>query len=683
VTATIAAEAGALAPAPAEEAAVAGADQMSSRRRRLWCALAVLTYVVLALLAFLPYGPFDASHLPAVVDSPAGSDPYQMTWFLAWFPYAISHHLNIFQTTRFEYPYGANLADNTIVPLLGFVAWPVTATLGPVASFNFLIRLCFATDGIVMFFVLQRWSRSLLAPFLGGLLYAFGPYTAAQELHIDLLFVPIPPLLVLCTDELFVRQRMRPRRLGLVIGLLMTAEQFVSPDVLAGSLVVISIAAAGLAFTHRQLVREKLPYILRATAVAALAFGVLAGYMVWEMVAGPRHLVGPVIGVSALQGIREDVLSPLIPTTNELVAPPLISRLGNALVFGNISENGTYLGIPLVIMLVAIIRRLWHDAAVRTFFWLAVAATVLCLGSVLTIATLPTRIPLPEAVFQFIPLLYNTIPARYSLFALLFVSILVTIGLDRIWLPRWRAVRTARSSGATVVPGDAGGSAVAPADAGDPHADPAAAGGPAGHRPGWKRWLGPLGADSERAGKARFVLGIAAVVLTLVPSVPFLSRPLPWPSSLVPAVERTVPAGSVVLTYPYATPQHDYAMAWQAIDRIQFKLLGGYANIVNDGVDRRWPVLLSPAYPEELLAYADTGDMLPYPPPPVTADFAALRLFLTKYHVGAVVFWATGSSSATVQQYLTLALGRASLQEPEFAIWLPTHGHWPVPDNTR
>ena len=157
MTATIAAEAGVLAPASPEGGESPSSAEAPRRRTRRWCAVAVLAYVVLALVAFLPYGPFDASHLPAVAGSPANGDPYQMTWFLAWFPYAITHHINIFQTTSFEYPYGANLADNTIVPLLGFIAWPITATLGPVASFNFVIRLCFATAGIVMFFVLRRW----------------------------------------------------------------------------------------------------------------------------------------------------------------------------------------------------------------------------------------------------------------------------------------------------------------------------------------------------------------------------------------------------------------------------------------------------------------------------------------------------------------------------------------------
>ncbi|MFZ0171408.1 MAG: hypothetical protein WAL04_06970, partial [Acidimicrobiales bacterium] len=69
---------------------------------------------------------------------------------------------------------------------------------------------------------------------MGGLLYAFGPYTVGQALHLDLAFVPIPPLLVWCADELVRTRRMRMWRLGLLIGAAGAAEMLISPDVLSG-----------------------------------------------------------------------------------------------------------------------------------------------------------------------------------------------------------------------------------------------------------------------------------------------------------------------------------------------------------------------------------------------------------------------------------------------------------------
>ncbi|HEV8063414.1 MAG TPA: hypothetical protein VGP46_01225, partial [Acidimicrobiales bacterium] len=252
MTATIAPEATTLLPPSPEELDAENELRRASRRRRQKTALAVLGYIALAILAFWPYGPFDASHIPgAIKHSPAGADPLQMMWFLTWTPYALTHGLNLFQTGRFEYPFGLNLADNTTVPLLGVFAWPITANLGPVAAFNFLLRFSLAVDGIAMFFVLRRYTTSILAAFAGGLVYAFGPYSAAQILHIDLIFVPIPPLLVLCMDELLKRQQMRPIRLGLLIGVLFAAELYVSPDILAGCAVMMGLAIVGLGIRFR------------------------------------------------------------------------------------------------------------------------------------------------------------------------------------------------------------------------------------------------------------------------------------------------------------------------------------------------------------------------------------------------------------------------------------------------
>ena len=68
-----------------------------------------------------------------------GSDPYESAWFLAWWPYAITHHLDPFFTKLIWYPYGASTLWITSVPLLAILFWPVTALGGPVLSYNLLM----------------------------------------------------------------------------------------------------------------------------------------------------------------------------------------------------------------------------------------------------------------------------------------------------------------------------------------------------------------------------------------------------------------------------------------------------------------------------------------------------------------------------------------------------------------
>ena len=257
-----------------------GASLPASRWPFLFC---LLGYAILVVLAYLPVGPLDTRQLPtAGGGNPAGSDPYQMVWFLAWVPYALGHGVALFHTNFLDYPTGINLADNTTVPLLGVLGWPITATLGPVATFNFLVRLAFVLSAGSMCFVLRRWCSTWWAPFLGGLLYAFGPYASSQALHLDLMFIPIPPLLLLCMDELVRRQKIRPLRLGLLIGLLRAAQFYISPDILSACLLLMLIAMCGLAIRYRHLIASRWPYIRNAGFLAVSVFVLLAGYPIYR-----------------------------------------------------------------------------------------------------------------------------------------------------------------------------------------------------------------------------------------------------------------------------------------------------------------------------------------------------------------------------------------------------------------
>lgn len=670
--------------------------------RHRWPIVCVICYFVLAVIAYLPVGPFDARQLPiAGPNNPAGADPFQMTWFLSWTPFAISHGISPYHTNYIDFPTGVNLADNTTVPLLGILGWPITATLGPVATFNVLIRLAFALSATSMFFVMRRWCGSFAAPFLAGLLYAFGPYNAGQKLHLDLTFIPLLPVLVLLFDELIRRQRMRPARLGILIGFVSAMQYFVSQEVLSGWFAIVALAAIGLGVGFRHELRERLPYVLRALAFGAIVFAILTGYPLYELLNGPGHLHGPVVTLSALQEISSDLLSPVLPSSNQFFTTGFLSHVGNELVNGNLSENSGYLGVPLLILIVAIVRRLRKDATVMTLVGLAVCAFVLSLGSRLVIGTWRSPIPLPEELFTHVPFLQSTVPARYALFVLLFLSMAVAIGIDRLWLAprRSRLVRLSgtqdpmsRQRGTTALrtlfdgANDTHGATERRSD----HV-----------RRSWSRrhapplWAGVAG---------------AIVVVSLLPNAPFASKGLIWPASLTRAIARVVKPGSVVLTYPFPDPNvaNMQPMAWQAIDNMGFRLIGGYANIEVPGqsVGQRWPLVVRPHSVQTILGYTSSGDRFPNPPTPTPAIESQLRPFLDKYSIGAVVAWvglgnpspnlvqpggiyayasrwsnANGRAAnlvgpSGVYSYLRRVLGNPQVEKKSYAIWLPVNGTW-------
>jgi hypothetical protein len=603
-------------------------------------------YLVLAVLAFAPVSPFSTSSLPTAGNgNPAGSDALQMTWFLAYFPYAVAHGVSLFHTNLIDYPGGVNLADNTSLPVLGLLASPVTLTLGPVAAFNVLIRLSFALSAGSMYLVLGRWCSSWQARFAGGLLYGFGPYMAGQAMHLDLVFVPIPALLLLLGDELLRRRRMRAPLLGLAIGGCAAVQYLISPDVLSGCGVMAVIVGAGLAIRHRDLVRPSLPYLGAVAAAALGVFVLVCGYPIYEMLAGPAHLTGPVLAVSNLQSDSADLLGPIVPTSTQLLTPPAISHLGDYLVGGNLSESGSYLGIPLLIALVLIVRRLRGEADVLLFACAAIAAYVMSLGGHLVTATWRSPLPLPGDVPAHLPLLEDTIPARYALYVTLFLAVVLAIGVERLVL----------------------------------------------------RGEGPVGGRSGRRRAA--VLGLL-IVVTLLPDAPFKSAPLTWSPSLPATLERLLPPGAVVAADPGAQLGHAGPMTWQAIDAMSFRLIGGYANIAMPGEPFGTKSLEPPPFframpqpPQQPSGLARPG-VIQEQVAALRGEEAELRSYLSDNSVTALVFTGFGAPTdgegtigydATARiapssyWFLDSALGPPSVVGAGFVIWLEHAGSWEDP----
>ena len=201
---------------------------------------AAVLFFALGTLAYLPSWPGD----PSRIVSCACEDPVQQSWFLGWLPWAVLHGHNPFFTNWFDFPSGVNLASNTEMPLLGLITAPLTLTAGPVASYGLLLWLAYPLSAMSAFFVLRHWTRSNLGALLGGLLYGFSPYMVNQgQLHLNLVFVPLPPLILMALIEITITQRSSPFRWGVLLGVLVTAQYLISPELLTTVLLMLAIAA--------------------------------------------------------------------------------------------------------------------------------------------------------------------------------------------------------------------------------------------------------------------------------------------------------------------------------------------------------------------------------------------------------------------------------------------------------
>ena len=484
---------------------------------------------------------------PSVVE-PGGLDPQLNMWFLSWVPFALLHGHNPFFTTYGNYPYGVNLLTNTGETLLGVLAAPVTLMLGPVVGFNALLTTAMASSATAGYVLARRFTRWRPAAFMAGLLYGFSPYMVGQGYyHLFLLFVPLPPLIFLVLHELLVVQKWRAGTSGALLGALVCAQFFISDEILADTAVLAAAAVAVLVVMHPSAVRERAAHAGRSLAIAAAIGVVVLTAPALYALHGPAHITGT-ITLGPAQGNRADLLGAVVPNDDQRFAPLGLAKIGNRFA-ANPLENGSYLGIPLLVVLALATAMLRRVGVVAFSSVMAGVAYVLSLGSRLVVSSSPSAALasgtlLPGAIFDHIPLLDNLGPARLSLFVALFASVVLAVGLDRLKC-------------------FAGGD------------------GRIGGQMAWSRNR-PLHSRRRRlphaaGAAAAVVVGFGALV-PLVPSWPYPVNPVNTPPYFTSAMIDAVPAGSAALLYPYPAPGIDDAlpMLWQASAGMRFKTPGGY-----------------------------------------------------------------------------------------------------------
>ncbi|HEY1650288.1 MAG TPA: hypothetical protein VGG09_00250 [Acidimicrobiales bacterium] len=492
---------------------------------RAWIATASAVYAVLAVLA--NWNAWSAGGAHALEGT---QDPKLNAWTVAWTPFALAHGVNPFFSHWVNVPFGANYAANVAIPLLALLASPITAVWGPVAGVNFLLSFSFFAGCVGGYCFVRHWTTWRPAAFVGGLLYGFSPYVVSEGgAHIHTMFVALIPFIFIVLDEIFVRQRYSPRLLGVLLGLLVVLQYFVSSEVLATTAIVAGITAVLVALCNLGAVRDQ---VLRALPALGIALGIAVVVLVYPIA---YSLHGPMRYTLIVPGgqYQADLLSAVLPTSNQLLAPSGATAISDHFA-NNLSENGSYLGIPLVMLLLGAAILCRRSKVVVIAFLAACAAYLLSLGSPLLLDnSYVTWLHLPGALLHHLPLLKGAVAARLSVFVVLFATLVLGVALERLrrW-PRW----------------------------------------PSG-------WVG--------AGIAVFVAG--AVLFPLVPALPYPVVAVDTPAFFTSSAVESVPAGSVAVVYPLTTPIDADSTLWQAASDMRFKMPGAYALVPAPGaVGSQW-----------------------------------------------------------------------------------------------
>ncbi|MDQ6848064.1 MAG: hypothetical protein M3019_10885 [Candidatus Dormibacteraeota bacterium] len=396
------------------------------RARRRTHALVLLGLLALAVAIFLPAD----LHAGSVMIGATTADNSQHAWFLRWFPYALATHQNPLFTSSLIEPGGVNLMWNTWIPLPALLLSPLTLLLGPVASFDIAVTLGVTLSAWCAYLAASRFLRGRWAAVLAGAAYGFSPFIFDQSYtgHSNMVIAVVPPLMLLLLDTILVRQTISPRRAGLLFGALMTAQFFITEELLASETVMLIVGIACLALMHRRELASRWRYVAACFGWALALFIPVVAYPVWFQFFGPQV---PHQLIADKNFFVTDLLNVFLPSTAQGVEPPFARDIA-AHYAGNSGEWGGYVGIPMLAVVAWTAWRQWRRPLVRALCIGAAAAVVLSFGSTLHVGGADTHIPLPAAILAHLPVLDNLVPARFAVYVALFTAVVFGVFVDSL-----------------------------------------------------------------------------------------------------------------------------------------------------------------------------------------------------------------------------------------------------------
>jgi hypothetical protein len=366
-------------------------------------------------------------------------DVDQATWFMRYTATAIEHfRLPALITTAMNAPHGVNLMWNTSLLLPGSVFTPFTLLFGPQVSLTLLLVAGFAGSAVSMFYVLRHWGASLLAAALAGGLYGFSPALVNSGVgHYSLVVAIIPPLLVDRVLRMATGQG-RVVRNGLWLGVLAAAQVFISEEALIDAVIATVILLVVLAASRPQDILSRVGPLAAGLGTAAVVALVLCARALWVQFHGiALHGAAPPVVIHYPPGSRQVTNLGTLPYSWVTPADTVLVHSSSTQFIANHypqpwPEYLAYLGVPLIIVLLAAIVYFWRHLPVRvagvTFLaleWLSMGAKPLTPHP----GTLPGFL-LPWNYLQHLPILSGLVPDRLCIMAAAAAAVVLAFSLD-------------------------------------------------------------------------------------------------------------------------------------------------------------------------------------------------------------------------------------------------------------
>lgn len=352
-------------------------------------------------------------------------------WMLAHAAHAVANLENPFFTRLQNAPDGVNLMTNVGIQLPGVLLAPVTLLGGAALSYLVLITLNLAGTGFAWYWVLSRHVvRSRIAAVVGGAACAFAPALVSHSNgHPHITAQWLVPLIVWRVARLTGGGR--PVRDGLILGALVSAQFFVSVEILFILALGCVMALLGhLLFRPRAAVAAA-PRALAVLAVAGVVTVLVTAYPLWMQFLGPQHRSGHPTDPDKYALRLGSYFS---YATESLGGGPQ----GDRRLAANVTEEASFYGWPLVLFAVAAVAWLRREHLVRVLAFTGVLAALFSLGNTINWAVRGPGVPGPFRLLNGLPVVDAMVVARFALITTAALGVLLAIVVDRLVTGRVR-----------------------------------------------------------------------------------------------------------------------------------------------------------------------------------------------------------------------------------------------------
>jgi hypothetical protein len=543
---------------------------------------------------------------PTTVTTCGCGDTSLFTWFLEWPAYALAHGHNLFYSTALFHPGGIDVLSNTSVLAIGVPLAPVTWIFGPVATLNVASTLAPVLSALAMFWLLGRWVRWAPAAFVGGLVFGFSPFVVVSLAGAHLMSGTL--VLLPLMVACLDQLLVGQRRSPVKTGAVLgvlVAVQFF----VSTEVLVMALLCGGVG------VVVLVGYAARRGELAARApsagRGLLAAAVVAAcLLAYPAWFA--LEGPAHLAGLVWPTLAPGvggIDLGNLWQPHPMTALRAEMLVTGGYQgpslPPGEYLGPGLIAVLVVGVLVWRRDRRLWFFGSLGVIAVVASLG----VKSYWT----PWRIVAHLPVVQNIVTGRFAVITSLCVAVMLAVVIDRT--------------------------------RGSVH-----------------------GAAGVAVAVAVAAVAVVPIGAALAPNVPLTTRAVTLPSWYA-RVGAHLPPGQVVLAYPAPFALEQSAEGWQAVDSLDFALIGGSGPGSvpgRAGAERAGQEVIGDA------TFSVDG-----PPEPTASNVGAVRRALTDWGVTLIVVpdtsslprYEQGTDPAAAIGLFTLAVGRSPRFSDDAWVW--------------